>query len=105
MYESMLNINKKYEIESMLNMSKKYENMPNHTANKQMKIRNILIFLLLSKLAKLKFGNIRVSERTSKLKLFHFGCERTLVWPLQRMSLSASTKLRVYLPQLLEISL
>ena len=51
----MLNINKKYEIESMLNMSKKYENMPNHTAIKQMKIGNILIFFLLTKLAKLKF--------------------------------------------------
>ena len=86
-------------------MSKKYENMPNHTANKQMKIRNILIFLLLTKLAKLKFGNTRVSERRSKHDLFHFGCEHTLVWPLQRMSLSASAKLRVYLPQLLEIPL
>ena len=51
----MLNINKKYEIESMLNMSKKCENMPNHTAIKQMKIGNILIFFLLTKLAKLKF--------------------------------------------------
>ena len=75
-------LNKKYENESMLNKNKKYENMPNHTAIKQMKIRNILIFLLLTKLAKLKFGNIRVSERMSRHELFHFGCERTLLWPL-----------------------